>query len=61
MDKEFINLQGLTTFLGKLIDLFASAEEVAALEADTNTYVLSIDYDTHLKFDTSEIVTGEGV
>ena len=56
---EFLNLTGLTTLLAQLKQIFASEAEVAEVEADTDTYVLSIDYDSTLAFDTSEIITEE--
>lgn len=53
---KFLNLNGLTTFLNQLKAFFASADEVAEVEADTDTYVLNIDYEKELAFDTKEII-----
>ena len=53
---KFLDLNGLTTFYNKLIDFFASATEVAEVEEDTENYVLNIDYENTLAFDTSWIV-----
>lgn len=56
---KFLNLNGLTTLLNQLKQNFASKAEVSAVEADTDTYVLNIDYATTLAFDTSEIISKE--
>ena len=56
---KFLNLNGLTTFFNQLKTIFAPKSEVAAVEADTETYVLNIDYANTLAFDTTEIVTDE--
>ena len=56
---KFLNLTGLTTFLNELKKIFASTAEVSQIEADTDIYVLNIDYENTLAFDTKEIVTGE--
>ena len=53
---KFLNLTGLTTFLNQLKQTFATDAEVAQVEADTDTYVLNIDYKNTLAFDTSEII-----
>ena len=57
---KFLNITGLTTFLNQLKQKFATTAEVAAVEADTDTYVLNIDYESTLAFDTSEIIAEEG-
>lgn len=57
---NFLNLTGLTTFFNQLRSIFATDAEVAQVEADTDTYVLNIDYENTLAFDTKEIVTEEG-
>lgn len=54
--KKYLNLGGLTQFLDGLRDLFATQSEVAELNETTNNYVLNIDYDKEIAFDTSEIV-----
>lgn len=59
MSKNFLNKQGLTTFLTQLKNFFASVTEVTEVEDDTNTYVLNIDYEKYLAFDTS-IIIGDG-
>lgn len=59
MAKAFLNLTGLTTFLAQLTSFFAATSEVAQVESDTDTYVLSIDYESLLSFDTTEIIIGE--
>lgn len=59
MAKTFLNLNGLTTFLNQLKQTFASTSEVSAVEADTDAYVLNIDYESTLAFDTKEIITDE--
>lgn len=63
--EKFLNLTGLTTFLTLLKQKFATIFEVeeveadiAEVEADTDTYVLNIDYESILAFDTSFIVSG---
>lgn len=53
---KFLNLDGLTAFLNQLKRIFATEAEVAQVEADTETYVLSIDYENTLAFDTKEII-----
>lgn len=56
---NFLNLTGLTTLLSQLKQKYAATSEVAAVEADTNTYVLNIDYANTLAFDIKEIITSE--
>lgn len=53
---KFLNLTGLITFLNQLNSFFASAAEVAEVEDSTDTYVLNIDYEKYLAFNTSWIV-----
>lgn len=60
MELNFLNLTGLTTFFNQLKQKFATASEVSAVEADTDTYVLNIDYESTLAFDTREIIAEEG-
>ena len=57
MAKQFLDKTGLATFLTQLKGLFATPEAVAKVEEDTNTYILNIDYDSTLAFDTTEIIT----
>lgn len=59
MALEFLNLTGLTTFFNQLKQKFATTSEVSAVESDTDTYVLNIDYENTLAFDTREIITSE--
>jgi hypothetical protein len=56
---KFLNLSGLTTFFTQLKSIFATTSEVSQVEADTDTYVLNIDYESTLAFDTKEIITDE--
>ena len=50
------SLERLSEFLTECKALFASQSEVAENDADINTYVLNIDYENNLAFDTTEIV-----
>ena len=59
MVKNFLDQIGLTTFFAQLKSISSTSSEVAAVEADTDTYVLNIDYDSTLAFDTTEIITEE--
>ena len=59
MAKQFLNINGLTTFLNKLIEIFATEAEVQQVENDTDTYVLNIDY-SQIQFDTSQIISNNG-
>ena len=56
MAKQFLDLNGLRTFLNQLKWLFATKEAVSNVEANTNTYILNIDYENNLAFNTSEII-----
>ena len=49
-------LAKLGEFLTECKALFASQTEVEQNDSDINTYVLNIDYENNLAFDTSEIV-----
>ena len=53
---KFLNLNGLTTLLNQLKQNFASKDEMNNLEVDNDTYILNIDYENTLAFDTSWIV-----
>ena len=53
---KIATLDNLVTFLANCKTLFATQTEVAENDADINTYVLNIDYENDLAFDTSEIV-----
>lgn len=57
MAKSFLNLSGLSTLLDQLKQKFSPKAEVAQIELDTETYVLNIDYESTLAFDTREIIT----
>ena len=46
----------LSEFLTGCKDLFATQSEVSQNDADIGTYVLNIDYEKELAFDTDEIV-----
>lgn len=60
MAKQFLDLTGLATFLAQLNGLFATKNAVAEVEANTDGYILNIDYDKTLAFNTSEIISEEG-
>jgi hypothetical protein len=57
MNIEFLNLPGLATLLKQLKQKYSSKAEISQLEEDTDTYVLNIDYENTLAFDTSEIIS----
>ena len=57
---KFLNINGLSTLLSQLNKIFATEAEVTQVENDTDTYVLNIDYENTLAFNTSEIITEEG-
>ena len=59
MAKQFLDLTGVATFLAQLKGLFATKEAVTEVKESTDTYVLSIDYENTLAFDTQEIITNE--
>lgn len=56
MAMKVATLERLSEFLTECKALFASQTEVDANDADINTYVLNIDYESTLAFDTTEIV-----
>ena len=56
MAMKLATLDSLNTFLTNCKALFASQTEVAQNDADIDDYVLNIDYENNLAFDTSEIV-----
>lgn len=56
---NFLNLTGLTTLLNQLKQKYSSKAEVAAVAADTDIYILNIDYENTLAFDTTEIISEE--
>lgn len=56
---NFLNFTGLTTLFNQLKQKYATTAEVAQVEADTDAYVLNIDYESTLAFDTKEIITDE--
>lgn len=59
MAKQFLNLAGLTAFLNQLKNHFASETEITEVNTTTETYLLRIDYESLLGFDTTEIITEE--
>jgi Ni,Fe-hydrogenase I small subunit len=58
---QFLDKQGLSTFLAQIKQIFSTKAEVAAVEYDTDTYVLNVDYENTLAFDTKEIITDENI
>jgi Ni,Fe-hydrogenase I small subunit len=58
---EFLDLTGLGALLAQIKQIFSTKAEVAAVEYDTDTYVLNVDYENTLAFDTKEIITSENV
>ena len=60
MAKQFLDKTGLATFLGQLKGLFATKDAVSEVKANTDPYIFDIDYDTVLKFNTNQIVSGKG-
>lgn len=60
MAKQFLDSVGLTTFFTQLKVLFATKQAVDEVKEDTDDYILNIDYESTLAFDTSEIIGGEG-
>ena len=59
MAKQFLDKAGLTTFLAQLKGIFATPAEVTAVTDATDTYILNIDYESTLAFDTTEIISEE--
>ena len=57
MAKQFLDLNGLKTFLAQLGGLFATKEAVTKVKTSTDPYIFDIDY-TKLEFDTDLIVSG---
>lgn len=53
---DFLDILGLRTFLNQLKSLFATKESVMSVKQDTDTYILNIDYENTLAFDTTEII-----
>lgn len=53
---KVLTLERLREFVTECKALFASRTAVAANDRDIETYVLNIDYENNLAFDTSEIV-----
>lgn len=58
MANKFLNLTSLATLRDQLTQFFSSKAEVSQVEADTDTYVTNIDYESTLAFDTTQIVSG---
>lgn len=59
MAKQFLDSNGLSTFLTQLKGLFATKAGVAEVKESTDPYIFDIDYDTVLKFNTNQIVSGD--
>jgi hypothetical protein len=57
MAKQFLDKHGLSTFLAQLRELFATNVAVAEVKQNTDAYILSIDYESVLGFDTNEIIS----
>lgn len=57
MAKQFLDKDGLVTFVTQLKDLFATKASVAEVKESTDPYILDIDY-TVLQFNTNQIVSG---
>ena len=55
MAKEFLDYNGLVTFLDQSKNTFVTEEDVSLIEKQADDYILKIDYSV-LEFDTSEIV-----
>ena len=56
---KFCDLNGLATFLAGLDSIYTSKEqvkEILQLLAATDPYILEIDYDNTLAFDTTELI-----
>ena len=53
---NFLNLIGLATLLDQLKQKFSPKAEVTQIEADTDEYVLNIDYESTLAFDVRETI-----
>lgn len=53
---KVLTLERLGEFLTECKALFASQSAVTENDRDIETYVLNIDYENNLAFDTSEIV-----
>ena len=59
MAKQFLDSAGLSTFFSQLKELFATSADVVAVTDATDDYILNIDYESTLAFDTKEIITDE--
>lgn len=59
MIMQFLNRSGLRTFLNEILKFFATTAEVNKIVEDTDIYVLKVDYENDLSFDTSEIISEE--
>ena len=55
---QFLNKQGLGTFLAQLKDIFGRRLTLEEAAAARELYLLNIDYEKELAFDTSLIVSG---
>ena len=56
MAMKVATLERLNEFLTECKSFFASQTDVAEIDTDIDTYVLNVDYDNNLKFNTDEIV-----
>lgn len=53
---QFLNKQGLGTFLAQLKDIFGRRLTLEEAAAARELYLLNIDYEKELAFDTNEII-----
>ena len=56
MAKQFLDKAGLATFLAQIKGIFATPDDVTAVTDATDAYILNIDYESTLAFDTKEII-----
>lgn len=54
-----LDFHGLTTFFTELKKVFATKDAVTEVKENTDLYILDIDYENTLAFDTTEIITEE--
>lgn len=55
----FLDSAGLATLFAQLKGLFATKDAVTEVVENTDDYILNIDYENTLAFDTKEIITDE--
>ena len=58
MANQFLDKIGLSVFLAQLRGLFATKADTAEVKANTDPYILNIDYSV-LEFNTSELVASD--